>query len=65
MAALEEVLREAKAMLGDVQLIKSESARAMLILQCRALETMIHGEPVTPYPRKHHGPDEGLGLGPR
>ena len=33
---LQQVLGEATAMLADVQLIKSESARAILILQVRA-----------------------------
>lgn len=52
-------------MLADVQHLKSEASRTTMLIIIRALEAIIHDQPRTPFHPKHHGPDDGLGLGSR
>jgi hypothetical protein len=56
------ILTEARAALADKSIIKSEAGQLTLRILVRALECLVHGQPVTQHPPKHHGADDGLGL---
>jgi hypothetical protein len=59
---LEGVLAEARLLLTDREVTKSNSSRALALLLVRALEAIVHGKAQTPHPSRHHGADDGLGL---
>jgi hypothetical protein len=65
MAGVEQVLDEARGLLRDREVTKSNSSRALALLLVRALEAIVHGQATTPHPARHHGADDGLGIGPR
>jgi hypothetical protein len=52
-ASIEKLEAEAKA-LADSRIVKTEEARSIISLMLRLLETLLHGEPKTELPKRHH-----------
>jgi hypothetical protein len=52
-ANLQKLADEAKA-LADSRVIRTEGERALMIAHQRLIETLLHGEPRTAIPARHH-----------
>jgi hypothetical protein len=56
--ALKAMLEEARQMVTDKEVTKSNASSALLRLHIRTLEAMLYGAPVTPIPSKISHPED-------